>query len=91
MYTPNFSDGPLMHMSWFCRKCHHAAHPHHILEWFTVSEVLRELVPNCLISCLQTVDGQSRYSPFVEILHQVIPSIFHLLHIFLTSSPFKNL
>ncbi|VDO18638.1 unnamed protein product [Heligmosomoides polygyrus] len=34
------SDGPLLEMSWFCRKCHHAGHPHHILEWFMVSVVV---------------------------------------------------
>ncbi|KIH50216.1 hypothetical protein ANCDUO_19707 [Ancylostoma duodenale] len=43
------SDGPLMHMSWFCRKCHHAAHPHHILEWFTTERVCP--VGDCLCEC----------------------------------------
>ncbi|WKY02079.1 hypothetical protein Q1695_015805 [Nippostrongylus brasiliensis] len=42
-------DGPLLEMNWFCRKCHHAGHPHHILEWFTTERVCP--VADCQCQC----------------------------------------
>ncbi|VDN27692.1 unnamed protein product [Cylicostephanus goldi] len=47
--TCSVCDGTLLHMTWFCRKCHHAAHPHHMLEWFTTQRVCP--VANCMCEC----------------------------------------
>ncbi|VDM80197.1 unnamed protein product [Strongylus vulgaris] len=47
--TCSVCDGTLLHMSWFCRKCHHAAHPHHILEWFTTERLCP--VGDCMCEC----------------------------------------
>ncbi|KAK6045159.1 hypothetical protein COOONC_17336 [Cooperia oncophora] len=42
-------EGPLLKMNWFCRKCHHAGHPHHILEWFTTERTCP--VGDCSCEC----------------------------------------
>uniref|UniRef100_W6NLP1 Protein Y32H12A.8 n=1 Tax=Haemonchus contortus TaxID=6289 RepID=W6NLP1_HAECO len=47
--TCSVCDGPLLKMNWFCRKCHHAGHPHHILEWFTTERICP--VGDCLCEC----------------------------------------
>ncbi|KAK6745026.1 hypothetical protein RB195_011627 [Necator americanus] len=47
--TCSVCNGALLHMSWFCRKCHHSGHPHHILEWFTTERVCP--VGDCSCEC----------------------------------------
>ncbi|PIO70931.1 hypothetical protein TELCIR_07188, partial [Teladorsagia circumcincta] len=51
--TCSVCEGPLMKMNWFCRKCHHAGHPHHILEWFTTERTCP--VGDCSCECGTTV------------------------------------
>ncbi|EYC17301.1 hypothetical protein Y032_0031g2383 [Ancylostoma ceylanicum] len=72
--TCSVCDGPLMHMSWFCRKCHHAGHPHHILEWFTTERICP--VGDCLCECgtnvVQNQQGKKTAVPNNKALRELI-------------------
>ncbi|VDL69357.1 unnamed protein product [Nippostrongylus brasiliensis] len=55
----NQSDGPLLEMNWFCRKCHHTGHPHHILEWFTRESECYVPSPSVKIEYISSSDSDT--------------------------------